>query len=183
MTSEVPGQVLLATVIERTAACHAELQRYDKALALYERAVKLRERISGPGHPSLGEALTAMADVAAEKIMVGHVNDRDAEDVMALYERALQIKTRAYGREHPDVAYTLNSMANFYAEAGVVDAAKEPGPSPKLESITLNLTAKWKELYREALLIASDAFGYGHTAYLGIVHNVATLLTDLGEEA
>jgi len=44
---EVPesgaSQSLLATVIERTAACHAELQKYDKALELYERALALRK--------------------------------------------------------------------------------------------------------------------------------------------
>jgi len=55
-----------------------------------------------------------------------------------------------------------NPNLDFYSEAGMVEEARQ--------------------LYGEALRIASDAFGYGHTSYLGIVHNVATLLTDLGEE-
>jgi tetratricopeptide (TPR) repeat protein len=69
-----------------------------------ERALAIREKALGTGHPLVGESLNNLALVYADQRKYG-----EAEE---LYKRALTIREQALGKNHSDVGQTLNNLGS-----------------------------------------------------------------------
>src|SRR5215470_19768257 len=82
----------------------------DEALPYFEGALEIRERILGPDHPDVSQAITGLATL--------HYFKGEYSKAEPLYQRALAIKEKSLGPEHPDVAHTLNNLAALYSVLG-----------------------------------------------------------------
>ncbi len=77
-----------------------------QALAHYQRALDIRERVLGPEHLETGKVLSNLALV--------YVRQGRVRDALPLYTRALDIQRRQLGAEHPLVANTLLLMGDAH---------------------------------------------------------------------
>src|SRR5262249_12777039 len=84
--------------------------KYNDALPLAERLLKIRQRLLGSDH----------TDVAAAINLLGILYSDNGEYAKAepLYDRALAILEKTQGPEHPEVAHTLHSLAMLYCNRG-----------------------------------------------------------------
>src|SRR5262249_47066835 len=102
---------------------------YSAARPLYERALAIYEKALGPEHPDAATSLNNLALVL-----------RDQGDLAAarpLNERALAIKEKALGPEHPDTAASLNNLAWVLRDQDDLVAARplhEPAPAIKQQA-------------------------------------------------
>jgi CHAT domain-containing protein len=78
----------------------------NKALSLYERALKIWEKTSGPEHPDVALCLNNQAMLYQA---MGFY-----DKALPLMERALRIREKAFGPEHPEVAQILDNMGWIY---------------------------------------------------------------------
>src|SRR5262245_17789467 len=171
--------------------------KYDEALPYIERALAIRERILGPDHLDVSQAINSLAALYYYK---GEYSKAEP-----LYQRALAIKEKSLGPEHPDVAHSLNNLAVLYENLG--DYAKaEPlmlraltirekslGPDhPDVAHSLNNLAnhygalgdyAKAKQLYQSALTIKEKSLGPEHLDVADSLNNLATLYDSLGDYA
>ena len=89
-------------VLNNLAALYQRQQRYADAEPLFKRALAVREKSLGHGHPDLGQSLNNLA-THYEKL--GRHGDSEP-----LFKRALAIYEKAAGPEHPAVA-TLSEQS------------------------------------------------------------------------
>ena len=89
---------------------YARTQRWELAEAAYQRALAIREKTLGPGHPFVAETLNSLA--------VLDYNRGKYALAEALHRRALAIREKALGGEHPLVAESLNNLAVLYHVQG-----------------------------------------------------------------
>jgi CHAT domain-containing protein/Tfp pilus assembly protein PilF len=129
--------------------------KYEEALPLIERALKIREGVLGPNHRDVSAALFSSAIIYSLK---GEYAKSEP-----LFQRALAIRERTLEPEHPDVATALNGLANLYSDRSDY-ARAEP-------------------LYRRALAIREKALGPEHPEVGLSFNNLAVLHKDKGEYA
>lgn len=67
------------------------------------RALNIREKALGPGHPAVASVLHNLAKV--------HFQQHRYGEAEALYSRAVVIMEKSLGSNHPDLAQTLGSYA------------------------------------------------------------------------
>ena len=89
-------------MLNNLAALYQRQQRYADAEPLFKRALAVREKSLGRGHPDLGQSLNNLA-THYEKLG-RHGNSEP------LFKRALAIYEKAAGPEHPAVATLLNNL-------------------------------------------------------------------------
>lgn len=90
---------------------------YEKAQALAERALELRERLVGPEHAKVAACLNAVGLICMAR--------SDYARAEGLLRRALGIAEKAFGKEHPAVAEVLDNLAkNENAKARYADAER-----------------------------------------------------------
>ena len=106
----VPTTRLVATSLNNLSALYVQLGRYADAEPLDKRALAIREKVRGPGHPDVAASLSNLASLYDSQGRYG-----DAEPLL---KRALAIKEKAVGPSHPDVAISLNNLALFYQARG-----------------------------------------------------------------
>lgn len=87
-----------------------EQGRFDDALALFQRALHITERVYGPDHPDVADALTNMATVFK------HEKKLDEAETMTI--RALAATEKAYGAGHTRVAMGLTNLGDIQATDG-----------------------------------------------------------------
>ncbi|MEM7159512.1 MAG: protein kinase [Myxococcota bacterium] len=75
---------------------------YDRALALYGRALTLAERHAGPEGLRVARVLNSMASARLAKF--------DWDAALETYQRALEIRTRHLGEAHPQTAQARNNV-------------------------------------------------------------------------
>lgn len=85
------------------AFVYQQENKLAEAVALRKRALSVAEKISGPDHPDVAEALNGLAEVY-------QLQGNYAESV-PLYERAIAIREAKLGTGHAAVASSLNSLA------------------------------------------------------------------------
>jgi CHAT domain-containing protein/Tfp pilus assembly protein PilF len=171
--------------------------KYDEALPYFEGALEIRERILGPDHSDVSQAINGLALL--------HYYKGAYSKAEPLYQRALAVWEKSLGPEHPDVAISLNNLAFLYSVLG--DYAKaEPlqqralaiwekslGPEhPDVATSLNNLAflyrdlgnyAKAEPLLQRALAIQEKSLGPEHPDVAGSLHNLALLYIDLGDYA
>lgn len=91
--------------------------RYGDAIAEYQRALELRERVYGPDHLETAKVLGNLGVVYA--------NQRKLDEAIAHYDRALTTQRRILGDHHPLVATSLVNLGMAYRAQGQFEAALE----------------------------------------------------------
>ena len=129
--------------------------KYDEAQPYFEGALEARERILGPDHPDVSQAIHGLATL--------HHYKGEYLKAEPLYQRALAIREKSLGPDHPDVADSLNYLANLYADIGD--------------------NAKAEPLYKRALAIREKSLGPDHTDVAKSLNNLAILYLDMGAYA
>jgi len=162
---------------------------------LAERAVRLKEQLLGPDHPSLGASLFNLA-----ALLYG---TGDYVAARPFYERSLAIREKALGPDHPDVAVSLNGLALLLRQLNDPAAArplleralkireKALGPEDRDVAASLsNLAVElWYEgdyagarsLHERALAIREKVLGPDHIEVAASLDGLAAVLTDTGD--
>lgn len=106
-----PEDLLLATLLNNQAVVHG-VGRGDhaRAIALLERAAKIREARLGPKHPLVAMSLGNWG--------LAHVDRGDHVSARPLLERALEIRRASLGDDHPDTALALSNLGHVLSALG-----------------------------------------------------------------
>ncbi|MGH9752918.1 MAG: tetratricopeptide repeat protein [Blastocatellia bacterium] len=129
--------------------------KFDQVASPIERALAIRQRVLGPEHPFVANALNNLAQL--------HHDKGDYAKAEPLLIRELDIREKALGPEHPDIAKTLNNLATLYLNKGAY--------------------AKAEPLYRRALLILEKALGPQHLMVARNLNNLGVLYRNTGDYA
>ncbi len=84
--------------------------RFQEAITLAERALRLREATLGPEHPATAASLNNLA------LLYGRMGDYSRAE--RLFQRALAIREKVLGSEHPDTTTSLNNLAFVQIDLG-----------------------------------------------------------------
>jgi len=120
---------------------------YDEAMPLVDRSREIRERVLGPEHVSVADALVVLATLYYYK--------GEYAKAEPIYQRALVIREKALGPEHSGVAAILNNLANLY--------------------VNTSNYAKAEAFYQRALTINEKLLGPNHTIIAGYLNNLAII--------
>jgi len=169
----------------------------DGAMPLLKACVATRERVLGPDHPDVAQALGNMASVLE---YLGR--EADAE---AMHRRALAIREQALGPDHVDVAGSLNSLGGVlwvrgqrdegmrYLERALDIRVRALGENHQAVGNTLNNIAvlaiksgdqaRGEEFLRRALAVQEASLEPDHADLASPIANLAYLCDDLGRHA
>lgn len=106
---------LVAESLNNLAALHRELRHYQRAAALYRRAISIFRDLAEPGDTRVAYPLSNLATVY-------HDQGR-FEEAEPLHLEALEIRRRELGEDHPEVGMSLNHVGWFYAISGDAEQA------------------------------------------------------------
>jgi tetratricopeptide (TPR) repeat protein len=171
--------------------------KYEEALPLVERAREIRERVLGPEHRDVADALNTLALLYSRK---GEYTKAEP-----LYQRALAIRERALGPEDLLVGDSLNSLAVLYRLKGDYEKAeqihqralniREKALGPEHPDVAQSLNslaniyaekgdyAKAEQNYKRALNIGEKALGPEHLDVAQSLNNLAILCRHKGDYA
>jgi tetratricopeptide (TPR) repeat protein/predicted Ser/Thr protein kinase len=127
--------------------------KHDEAIASYERAFEIREKVLGPEHPHLAYTV---GNLAIELVRKGRLDE--ARDYV---QRALDILRKTEGPQHPHVANNLNTLGVILRSQGKLEEARAT--------------------HEEALSIRESSLGREHAETAGSLGNLGTVLMDLGD--
>jgi CHAT domain-containing protein/Tfp pilus assembly protein PilF len=169
--------------------------KYDEAITLGERALKIREKTLEPQHPEVATALNNLAEVYRPK--------GDYDRAERLYQRALENWEKSLGPEHPNVAAALNNLAIVQHERGDLVKAEQLyqralkiwerslGPDHLDVATSLNNLAvinhnrgdlaKAEQLYQRALGIKEKTLGPEHPSVASSLSNLAVVHHNRGD--
>jgi tetratricopeptide (TPR) repeat protein len=122
------------------------LGAYAQARPLFERALTIRERALGAGHPDTAQSLNNLANLLYLQ----------GDFARPLFERALAINEKVLGAEHPHTASSLNNLAGLLSSQDDYEAAR-----PLLE---------------RALAIREKVLGACHADTAASLNNLARVL-------
>ncbi|MGE5325539.1 MAG: tetratricopeptide repeat protein [Deltaproteobacteria bacterium] len=137
-----PGDMRLASTLNRLAQVYHDQGQYTKAEPLYKRSLALAEKNLGPAHPDVAANLNDLATLYRDQ---GEYSQAET-----LYRRSLAIVRKGGAAESPDVAITLNNLAELYSDQGKFTEAehlyqqsldlceKTQGPKDMSVAISLN---------------------------------------------
>ncbi|KAJ5991482.1 hypothetical protein N7522_011689 [Penicillium canescens] len=132
---------------------YADQGRLQEAQALYERALKDKEKTWGPEHTSTLDTVNNLGGIYADQ-------DRP-QKAEAMYRRALEGKVKAWGPEHTSTLDTVHNLGNLYRNQGRLQKAEA--------------------MYKQALEGYEKAsWGREHTSTLDTVNNLGLLYADQG---
>jgi CHAT domain-containing protein/Tfp pilus assembly protein PilF len=120
-----------------------------------ERALKIRERVLGPGHPDVAAALNGLGRLYRAR--------REYAKAESLFQRALTIQENAFGPEHPALADSLNNLGHLYRNQADY--------------------ARGEALFQRALVILKKSLGTEHPNYAFALHNLGLLYWSKGNYA
>jgi Tfp pilus assembly protein PilF len=129
--------------------------KYEEALSLVERSREIRERVLGPEHRDVADALNELGRL--------YFYNGDYAKAESLYQRALAIRERVLGPEHLDAAGSLHNLALLYE--------------------TRSDHAKAELLYHRALAIMEQALGQEHPLVGDSLDALALLYSEKGDYA
>jgi CHAT domain-containing protein/tetratricopeptide (TPR) repeat protein len=171
--------------------------KYDEALPLIERALRIRETRLGSEHPEVATALYSLARLY-------HTKGEYAK-AEPFYQRALITREKALGPDHPEVASSLNAIASLYRDRGDYAKAeplfqraltiRENALGPQHPSVALSLDnlailysvrgdyVKAERLNQRALVIRERALGPEHPDVANSLRYLAQIYDDQGDYA
>ena len=171
--------------------------KYTEALPLAEKALELRERVSGAEHPDLVYPLLNLASINYFK--------GDYAKGEALCLRGLMIAEKALGPEHLLVARVLHNFALFYSAKGdetraessyqraIVIQEKILGPDHPLVTSSLVMLAtvyrkkgdfvRAEPLLQRGLAAQEKTLGEEHNNFAGTLNTLAGLYREKGDYA
>ena len=196
--AELKGQPeVRATLMDTMGRVYMKLGLYDKALPLFEEALRTRKQLLGNEHLEVAASLNSVASVLYFK------GKLDSAEV--LYREALGIRRKLLGNEHPDVATSLNNLANVLDgkddQAGAETLYREvlamrrkllgnehPDVASTLRSLGSVLLAKGdyagaEALNREALAMQRKFLGNEHPSVARSLNSLAVVLKRKGDPA
>ena len=100
----------LASTLNNLGTFYGSSGKIERAEALLERALRIREAVLGPRHPDVAVTLNNLAFIRSRR---GHQAEAEA-----LLKRGLSIREAALPADHPDLAANLAALAWLYAEQG-----------------------------------------------------------------
>ncbi len=89
--------------------------QFDLALAHHQKALKIRERVFGPGHLQVAYSQNSMGSAYCEK--------GDYNRALEYYRKVLKIREKTLGAEHPELARAHANIGNVLYEKGAYDQA------------------------------------------------------------
>ncbi|HEX9793116.1 MAG TPA: tetratricopeptide repeat protein, partial [Planctomycetota bacterium] len=171
--------------------------RYEEAQRLYQRALAIREKTSGPGHPATAHTLNNLGILLMD---LGRF-----EEARPLYERALEIRENTLGPNHLDTAQSLNNLAVLLLEIGRYEevrplferalAIHEAALGPEHGDVATSLSGlaalfmrqgrseEALPLYERALAIDEHTLGQEHPQTAQSLQNLASALYGQGRYA
>ncbi len=105
----------VAATLFNCGQVYHNLRRRDKALALFQKFLKLAKIHFGEFHRDVCIVMTCIGQVFHEK--------KDYKNALKSFQDALRIGHIVLGPMHPEMAITLNKMGNLYYETGDFDSA------------------------------------------------------------
>ncbi|HKQ08850.1 MAG TPA: tetratricopeptide repeat protein, partial [Blastocatellia bacterium] len=144
-----------ASLLSKTGDYLSRRGRFSEASHLYQRSLKIIERIVGPDHPDVATGLTNLANLYRSQ-------GKYAEAEPSLM-RALEIRERVLGPDHPDVAVSTSNLANLYQAQGRYEEAES--------------------LYYRSLTINERSLGPEHPSVAISLNNLATLYREQAKYA
>jgi serine/threonine-protein kinase len=182
-----------ATRLGNLAAVHLQRGSNDEAIALFERALALKQSALGRQHPSVAGAMNNLAAALGK-------SGRYAE-AKPLLEQALAIREMAQGGEHPDATAALSNLALVQYRLGSYEASRvlheralaireavlgpeHPNVATSLSGLAAVLAAQgaWSEataLRERALSIREKTFGVEHPSVAASLIELATSAIEL----
>ncbi len=142
-------------VLEYEARVHEVQDEPERAQALHERALALREQAYGPASIEVAASLQGLGRVARRQAR--------ARDALAYWQRAQTILVAALGPVHPDVAGVEVNLGVAAHDLGDAVAAREH--------------------YERALAIDVEIFGPDSPQLAGDLQNLAIVLEEQGPPA
>ena len=165
-----------ARLLHQTGRYLYERGQFAEAEPLYQRALTIREHVSGPMHSDVATSLHDLADLYYEQ---GKYPEAET-----LYQRAGAIQEQVLGPQHPDIAKTLNSLGGLYRLQGKYTQAEQfcqralaireqvlgpshPDVARSLDSLAILYREQGKyqqaePLYQRALAIREQVLGSLH---------------------
>jgi tetratricopeptide (TPR) repeat protein len=128
--------------------------RYDRAIELFQRALRIQEATLGEMHADTAQTIRSMGTSYSYKGQL----DRAIE----LFQRALRIQQATLGEMHCDTALTISSMGTSYSKKGQLDRAIE--------------------LFQRALRIQEATLGEMHADTAQTISNMGTCYSDKGQQ-
>lgn len=178
-----------ARLLHQTGHYLYERGQYSEAEPLYQRALTIREHISGPTHPDVATSLHDLAEL--------YYQQGKYPEAETLYQRALAIQEQTLGSQHPDFARTLNNLGELYRVQGKYIQAEQfyqralsireqvlgpshPDVARSLDDLALLHYNQGKydqaePLYRRALAIREQALGPLHPDIPRTLNDLALL--------
>jgi tetratricopeptide (TPR) repeat protein len=185
-----------ANALITLAGLYAERADYVQARPLYERGLRIREKVLGPEHPDTARSLNDLA------LLYHHTGNYTKAE--SFYQRALDIDEKVLEPGHPDTVTSLNNLGGLYMD--IADYAKaEPlfqralrlrearGPDSADTAISLNNLAnlyrsvgdyaKALPLLLRALSIDEKTLGPEDPMTAAILINLGNLYDSMGDFA
>jgi CHAT domain-containing protein/Tfp pilus assembly protein PilF len=169
--------------------------KYEEALPLIERGRGIRERVLGPEHRDVADAINLLA--------ILYWYEGAYAKAEPLFQRALAIRENALGPEHPQVAAVLHNLGVLYMDTGeyakaelfyrrALDSSEKAlGPDHPNVATTLDSLAnvyrrkgdyaKAEPLYQRGLAIRERARGPDHPDVAISLHNLTLFYIEKGE--
>jgi len=196
----MPLNPLVATTMNNIGELYYQIGEPEKALQFHENAREIFERI---GIDNQGYA-TTLNNIG------GYYDGRgEYKKALPFYEQSLKISKIELGPQHPDVAITLSNLGGLYGDLGdYVNAIshytealeifkKNIGTEDKNCATTINYATTLNAFadfcrqiedyetsftcHTQALKIREAVFGKEHPNVVNSLHNLASLLIDMGE--
>ena len=185
----------ISNLLNNMALVYQDQGDYEKALEYNGKALDVRERVLGSGHPDTAATYNNMAVVYQEQ--------GDYEKALKYYGKALDVKERTLGSDHPSTATTYNNMAGVYQDQGDYDKALEyyekalevkervlGSDHPSTATTYNNMAGVYKakrdyekalEYYDKALDVRERVLGSGHPDTATTYNNMAVVYQKQGE--
>ena len=96
--------------VHNLAIVHYFSDDLDRAAELYERSLRIEERVSGAETPGYATSLHTLA--------IARQAQGRLEEAQTLEERSYQIRVRTLGAEHPHVSFSLMTLGDLSSERG-----------------------------------------------------------------
>ncbi|HEY1348075.1 MAG TPA: FxSxx-COOH system tetratricopeptide repeat protein [Ktedonobacteraceae bacterium] len=171
--------------------------RYAEAEPLYQRSLRLYERLLGSEHPEVARTLNYLA--------ILYWSQGRYSEAEPLYLRTLHIREQVEGPEHPDVAASLNNLALLYWSQGRYSEAeplylrtlrireRTQGPAHIDVATSLNNLASLyldqgryaeaEPLYLRVLPVLEQTVGHDHPLMAQVLNNLALVYREQGRDA
>jgi tetratricopeptide (TPR) repeat protein len=188
---------LAAPLWARLGSVYRARGNYDKAVAFYEKTIKVEEEKFGKEHPETAITYDNLASVYLAK--------GNHEKAMEFYEKALNIKEDKLGKDHPATATTYNNLILVYKDTGDYDRAikfgekalkiteeklgkDHPDAAATYNNLALVYLTKGDydkaiEFYEKALKIVEEKLGEDHPNTATAYNNLAEVYRAKGDLA